>query len=231
MSDSLSTKDEIRQKMRDRRKAVSADTRRTAGKTVSREVAGDAIRLLLHARRVCIYLSTKNEIPTRYIARAIWEAGCEVCVPVWSKTDEVYKLCLLEPHMRLIPGHHGIHEPAVRLPVMPWDVDAFILPGLAFDTQGGRLGYGAGHYDKILAKANKRSLKIAVGYDWQVLDTPLPQDSHDVPMDWIVTDTRVIRCSDNRQARRTQSGNEREGNFQRSTLNAHLTSSDGRDKG
>jgi len=77
---------------------------------------------------------------------------------------------------------------------MPWDVDAFILPGLAFDRQGGRLGYGAGYYDRILAKASRTALKIAVCYDWQMLDTPLPQEPHDIPMDWIITEKRALRC-------------------------------------
>jgi hypothetical protein len=102
--------------------------------------------------------------------------------------------------MRLITGHHGIREPAIRIPVLPWDVDAFILPGLAFDEQGGRLGYGAGHYDAILAKANKTAPKIALCYDWQVVEQPLPQDAHDMRMDWIVTDKRVINCVENRRA-------------------------------
>jgi len=198
MSDSPSKAD-IRQQMREARHAVSAEARKAAGHTVCDKIVGDAIRLTLHSWRVCLYLSTKNEIPTRYIARAIWDAGRDVCVPAWSKTEEAYKIFHLDPHTRLVSGHHGIREPAVRLPVMPWDVDAFILPGLAFDTQGGRLGYGAGHYDHILGKASKRALKIAVGYDWQVLDTPLPQEPHDIPMDWIVTDKRVINCAENRK--------------------------------
>ena len=83
---------------------------------------------------------------------------------------------------------------------MPWDVDAFILPGLAFDAQGGRLGYGAGYYDRILSKAARNAPKIALCYDWQVLEEPLPQEPHDIPVDWIVTDTRVIDCTANRKA-------------------------------
>lgn len=198
--ESSSEKDEIRIRMRERRHAVTQDERKTAGKAICKNLLGDDIQLLLHAWRVCIYLSTKNEIPTRYAAREVWNAGREVCVPAWSRSDEVYKLYALDPRMRLITGHHGIHEPEMRIPVFPWDVDAFILPGLAFDARGGRLGYGAGHYDSILAKAAKTAPKIALCYDWQVVDAPLPQDEHDIPMDWVVTDKRVINCAANRQA-------------------------------
>ena len=193
------TKDVIRQQMRERRHAITPEGRMAAGKAICKNVMGDTVKLLLHAWRVCLYLSTKNEVPTRYIARAVWEASREVCVPAWSKNEEAYRLYAFDPHMKLIKGHHDIREPAVRIPVFPWDVDAFILPGLAFDTLGGRLGFGAGHYDGILAKAPKMSPKIALCYDWQVVDDLLPQEEHDIFMDWVVTDARVINCAANRQ--------------------------------
>lgn len=194
------TKAEIRLEMRKKRHAVTDEERKAAGNAISENVMGNTINLLLRAWRVCVYLSTKNEIPTRYIVRAFWEAGRDVCVPAWSKTDEVYKLYAFDPRTKLITGHRGIREPAVRTPVFPWDVDAFILPGLAFDTSGGRLGFGAGHYDSILSKAIRTAPKIALCYDWQVVDEALPQEEHDIPMDWVVTDKRVINCAANRKA-------------------------------
>lgn len=198
MSETLPTKDEIRKRMREKRRLVKPEERKAAGKAICKKILEDPIRLLLRVWRISLYLSTKNEIPTRYIARAVWEAGREVCVPAWSAADEAYKLFLITPQMKLVPGHHGIREPLARLPVLPWDVDAFVLPGLAFDTLGGRLGFGAGHYDKILSKASKSATKIAVCHDWQIVDAPLPQEAHDIPMDWIVTDKRVIHCAENR---------------------------------
>jgi 5-formyltetrahydrofolate cyclo-ligase len=198
MSDTPPTKDEIRQQMRERRKAVTHEQRKTAGQAIAKNVLGDQLHLLLHAWRICVYLSTKHEIPTRYIVRAFWEAGREVCVPAWSQSNQNYQLYALDPRFPLVMGHFGIREPTVRIPVLPWDMDAFILPGLAFDALGGRLGFGAGHYDYILTKASKRAPKIALCYDWQILDGPLPQEAHDIPMDWIVSDTRVIHCAANR---------------------------------
>lgn len=193
------TKDEIRQQMRERRHAITSEERRAAGKAIAENVMGHEIHLLLRAWRVSLYLSTTNEIPTRYIARAFWEAGRDVCVPAWSTSESTYRLYALDPRTKLIKGHHGIREPEVRIPVFPWDVDAFILPGLAFDGRGGRLGFGKGHYDAILSKALKTSPKIGVCYDWQVAEEPLPQEEHDIPMDWVVTDSRIIHCAGNRK--------------------------------
>lgn len=200
MAETQTAKDLIRQQMRERRHAVTESERKEAGRLICKNLMDQQIRLLLHAWRVCLYLSTKNEIPTRYIARAVWDAGREVCVPAWSVTDKTYKLSAITPTTKLAAGHHGIREPVVRIPILPWDVDAFVLPGLAFDLQGGRLGFGAGHYDGILAKATRHAPKIGLCYDWQLCEEPLPQDPHDIPMDWVVSEKRVVACAANRRA-------------------------------
>jgi len=191
----MKTKDEIRQEMREKRKTITKEERREAGKEIAKKLVESDIRLLLQAWRIALYLSTAHEIPTRYIARAIFEAGREIVVPYWSGSKEKYLLTEMTPTSKLITGKLGIREPRKRIPMLPLDVDLFILPGLAFDTQGGRLGFGAGIYDGILSQARKSSPKIAIGYDWQVLDEPLPLEPHDIRMDWIVTDKRVISCN------------------------------------
>jgi len=199
MKDASPDKAELRRQMRAKRREITADARREAGHKICDSVIGAPVNLLTRAWRVCLYLSTRHEIPTRYIARAVWEAGREICVPAWSTSQSAYRLYALEPRMRLITGLHGIREPATRIPANPWEIDAFVMPGLVFDIYGGRLGYGAGHYDQLLAKAGKHVLKIAVCYDWQVSDEPIPQEPHDISMDWIVTDTRAICCAKNRR--------------------------------
>lgn len=193
----MKTKDEIRLEMREKRKAVEEEERLEAGKEIAKKLAESDIRLLLQAWRIAIYLSMTHEIPTRYIARSIFEAGREVVVPYWSQSNKKYQLTLMGPTTKLVTGKLGIREPCERVPVLPFDIDAFVIPGLAFDAQGGRLGYGAGIYDGILVEARKRAPKIAVCYDWQVLDEPLPLEPHDIRMDWIVTEKRVISCNKN----------------------------------
>jgi len=193
----MKSKDEIRLEMREKRRAITQEERREAGKEIAKKLVESDIHLLLQAWRIAIYLSTPHEIPTRYIARSIFEVGREVVVPYWSESSNKYKLSLMNPKTKLIKGKMGIREPGERLPVSPLDIDAFIIPGLAFDAQGGRLGYGAGIYDGILLEARKRTPKIAICYDWQVLDEPLPLEPHDIRMDWIVTDKRVINCKKN----------------------------------
>jgi 5-formyltetrahydrofolate cyclo-ligase len=110
--------------------------------------------------------------------------------------------------MKFIKGQLGVREPQVQMPVPVWDVDAFIIPGLAFDTYGARLGFGAGYYDRILSAARKSAKLIGVCYDWQVIEgDEIPQESHDIRVGWIVTEKRVIKCGKKtgESAKRSQS--------------------------
>jgi len=188
------SKDDIREEMRERRKEISRERRRYTARIIAEQVAEGQIRLVTRAFRVSLYLSTRYEIPTRYIARSMWESNREVCVPAWNPSEKRYGLCELHPTMRLITGHLGIREPAEQVPVMPWDADSFVLPGLAFDPYGGRLGYGKGIYDSILMRANSTAIKIGICYDWQIVDEPLPLEPHDRYVDWVVSDKRIIHC-------------------------------------
>jgi 5-formyltetrahydrofolate cyclo-ligase len=93
-------------------------------------------------------------------------------------------------------GRFGIREPRKELPCAPAhllaDRDlAWIVPGVAFDETGGRLGRGRGYYDRMLRDV--LGIKVGVGYDWQVVPC-LPSSSHDVRMDVIVTNSRILRC-------------------------------------
>ncbi len=189
-------KETIRETMRVRRHAISTEERRQAAQQIGRTLAESRkLNLLLNCWTIAAYLSTAHEIPMRYLIKEIWNAARNVCVPAWHGESSSYKLCTLLPEMKFITGPYGVREPAVQLPVPVWEVDAFIIPGMAFDLYGARLGFGAGFYDRILSEARNSARLIAVCYDWQVIeDQPLPQEPHDVKVGWIVTDKRVIRC-------------------------------------
>jgi 5-formyltetrahydrofolate cyclo-ligase len=192
------TKADIRNRARERRKEATTQDRHRAGRAIARQFAD--LAFFRRAWRFCTYLALQGEIPTRYLIRACFDAGREVCVPAWDPIQRRYDLFAFDPSMHLVRGPLGIREPAVRIPIPPWDVAIFILPGLAFDTRGGRIGYGGGHFDRILAQAHGASLKVAVGFDWQVQDEVLPLSDHDIRVDWILTESRAIDCRANRAA-------------------------------
>lgn len=93
----------------------------------------------------------------------------------------------------LIPsGKFGILEPIELMKIAYKNIDLVLVPGIAFDKEGHRIGYGFGYYDKFLRKVPK-AVKIGLCFDFQVVDK-VPREEHDVPVDFIVTEERVIEC-------------------------------------
>ncbi len=93
----------------------------------------------------------------------------------------------------LVPGHHGIMQPPEDAPVVHLDhVELVIVPGVAFDTQGNRLGYGGGYYDRILVRM-PNARRIGVCFDGQITNS-IPDELHDIHMHAIITPTRSFRA-------------------------------------
>lgn len=97
---------------------------------------------------------------------------------------------------QLQQGRYGIWEPnqAMTQRLAPEEVAVVLVPGLFFTAkEGARLGRGGGYFDRYLARTTAATLKVGVALDWQVVDS-LPLESHDQRMDWLITETQVIRC-------------------------------------
>ena len=89
-------------------------------------------------------------------------------------------------------GSFGILEPIDLMKIAYKNINLVLVPGIAFDKEGHRIGYGFGYYDKFLAKVPK-AVKIGLCFDFQVVDK-IPLETHDVPVDFIVTEKRVVEC-------------------------------------
>lgn len=91
----------------------------------------------------------------------------------------------------LTPGAYGILEPQPSFPeIAPSELDLAIVPGVAFDRQGGRLGYGGGYYDRLLPSLD--CLVVGLCYGFQLFDTPLPLEAHDVRVGAICTEAGLV---------------------------------------
>ena len=95
----------------------------------------------------------------------------------------------------LRPGALGVLEPSPeqRIALTPESFDLVIVPGVAFDRFGGRLGYGKGYYDRFLDQTS--AFRLALAFDFQLLET-VPTEMHDVPMDGILTENGFYFCGD-----------------------------------
>jgi 5-formyltetrahydrofolate cyclo-ligase len=102
---------------------------------------------------------------------------------------------VVESETQLIPGPLSIRQPSEDLPRLPFDqIDAVLVPGVAFDESGARLGYGGGYYDRLLPLLRDDCTRIGVAFDEQILEE-IPAEEHDAFVDVVVTPTRVIRSA------------------------------------
>ena len=92
----------------------------------------------------------------------------------------------------LIPGKFGVLEPIEAMKIAYKNIGLVLVPGIVFDKEGHRIGYGFGYYDKFLKKVPK-AIKIGLAFDFQVVDK-IPREIHDVPVDMVVTEKGVLEC-------------------------------------
>lgn len=142
------------------------------------------------AKRVALYVSFKNEVLTESICEEAITEGKEVFFPKISKGRKRLLFAMAEKKEDFSKGAYGVPEPG-GLSMMGElsDIDLIVVPGVAFDLEGNRLGYGRGYYDTTLKTVC--CLTVGLAYEFQVLDS-ICSESHDVKMDKVITESRII---------------------------------------
>jgi 5-formyltetrahydrofolate cyclo-ligase len=147
------------------------------------------------ANTIFAFVSFKSETDTHKIIKYAIQDKKTICVPRIKSKQKGIEIFKIDSFYQLEKGYFGILEPIEScLAVDSKDIDLILMPGVAFDRQGGRLGYGAGFYDRFLSNMNNNVDKIAVAYHFQVLDN-IPMDEHDVRINGIVTEEEIIRIN------------------------------------
>ena len=173
-----------------RRDALDARERR--GAAIRERVA--ALPIYAAARAVHCYLSMRSEVDTRPLIASALAAGKRVAVPVVVPRAADLSHAWLDSldADALAPGSFGTFNPRVLRLAEPGEWDLTIVPLLAFDRRGYRLGYGKGFYDRLLAASPAPAVGVAFAAQEVAA---LPVEPHDVALAWIVTEDEVIRTS------------------------------------
>jgi 5-formyltetrahydrofolate cyclo-ligase len=147
------------------------------------------------ARRPLLTLPFRSEWNTRALLEAALARGSEVLLPRVDEATRMLDLFVVEDIDRdTAPGYCGIPEPRQSLARRTIrDIDFVLVPGVAFDARGHRLGYGGGYYDRLLVLLRQGVPKVAGAYDCQIADA-IPHAPHDLAVDTIVTPSRVIEA-------------------------------------
>ena len=171
------------------------------GRESRSEAIAARLRTLVEYRIATVlsaYVGVGGEVATAGIIESIFQRGLPVAVP-WVDGDHL-RLTAVTSLDQLEAAPFGLLEPPPALKestasrVDPAGVHLYLVPGLAFDRQGGRLGYGRGYYDRLLGEAGPGPLRIALGFEAQLVNR-VPMTGRDQPMDLVVTEAAVYRVS------------------------------------
>ena len=193
----MTGKDEIRKSFILRRQALEPTLVENAGRRICFNL--EDFTLTAEAETLAAFHPAKGEPDiSRFISGAL-ERDREICFPRFNTLTGSYEMAFVGDFLKdFVKGPFGIPEPKLELPVVPEGILKNILwlvPGTAFDFRGGRLGYGKGIYDSLLADAT--GIKIGICYDWQIIES-VPSGKKDIRMDFIVTESGIRRCCKNK---------------------------------
>jgi 5-formyltetrahydrofolate cyclo-ligase len=184
-------KSEIRQKMTTARNSLRDSDVKSRSSSILYGL--EDLSPYKEASLILTYVSFQKEVDTKPLIQRALDAGKRIAVPACIPKGKILLPCEIRSLDELVPGTWGILEPPEnsRKVVPAEEIDLAVVPGLAFDRQFNRLGYGAGYYDRFLPKLKKKAVKAGICYSIQLIDQ-IPVEAFDIAMDIIVTDTEVL---------------------------------------
>lgn len=178
-------KNELREYMKNLRGSISIEEKDKKDRSIFNKVVNN--KQYIEAETIMVYVSFGLEVDTISIIKNALDNNKIVCVPKIINKKDGMKAVKIEKLEDLIKNKFGILEPlSFDKEINGKDIDLFLVPGLAFDKNGGRIGYGAGYYDRFLKNSKDNSLKIGLAYDFQVIDN-VPMAENDIYLDIIIS--------------------------------------------
>jgi 5-formyltetrahydrofolate cyclo-ligase len=139
------------------------------------------LKVFKKAKRIMFYLAYDGEVETKEMIKEAMEEGKIIAVPVCKVKERKIIPCKIGPQTKFKKGPYGIKEPCKKIPLPLKELDLVIVPGVAFDKKGRRLGRGKGYYDYFLKNLPKKTTTIGLAFDFQIVSR-LPILSHDMPV-------------------------------------------------
>jgi 5-formyltetrahydrofolate cyclo-ligase len=176
------TKRLIRSKILRVLKNQKEEDRSRKSETIKRELFKSSV--FKKAKRVMFYISFDGEVETLTMIQAARKLGKMIAVPVCRSNRRIAP-CVLLDKMKLVKGLYGILEPVPHHLVAPAQIDLVVVPGVAFDAYGQRLGRGKGYYDRFLKRLPQGTATIGLAFDFQILPR-IPATTRDVRLDSVI---------------------------------------------
>ena len=138
-----------------------------------------------------IYMPLGNETDTSCILQNALSECKKVVVPVSDTVNTDIIPCTITSDTGFSKGAYSINEPEHCVKADESEIDLVLVPGIAFDKSGGRIGFGKGYYDRFLSKT--KAVKVGFCYEFQIVENAY-SEKHDVSVDYIVTEKEMYKC-------------------------------------
>jgi 5-formyltetrahydrofolate cyclo-ligase len=186
--DTLALKTELRRQVAERLSALTGAKRDEASSQARSRLTEQ--KIWQQARSILFFAPLPRELDIWPLLETALSDGKTVGLPRFDPALKLYRTSrILHPSRDVHIGNFGIREPGPDCGELPSQLDVILVPGMAFDLHGRRLGRGKGFYDRLLAEV--RGTTCAVAFDEQIVDA-VPVEPHDVHLDYILTPTRWI---------------------------------------
>jgi len=191
MSGFVMEKEDIRKMLLDRRNDFSKEEVVERSRIIKRKLL--KLPEFREAKKIMIYLHFGNEVKTSGIIKECILQGKEVFIPINDFEKNEFYISKFPGYDNLERDKFGIPSPKKELIKAedPSKLDMIIAPGVAFDLEGNRIGFGRGFFDKFISSLEEKVLVIGLCFDFQLLDS-IPADKNDIPMNEIITEKRLI---------------------------------------
>lgn len=182
------TKQEIRKKILAKRNNLSKTWAIKLSKKIHKRLI--ATKEFRRAKTIMFYMAKDNEVETKSAIELALRRRKTVCTPCTDKINHRLHPAIIKDLERdLVEGSFGILQPRKKA-ARPKKIDLIITPGVAFDINGYRLGRGKAYYDKFFEEMGNTP-RIGLAFEFQIV-RKLPVDNHDIPMDKVITEKRII---------------------------------------
>ena len=194
-SASMSMHQQLRRQARDMRRSLTPGVQARNGAAVARRLYTSS--WFIRSNTIALYLANDGEVDLKPFAETARRCGKRLFLPALrSNSDRRLWFAEYRADERLIRNRFGIHEPDIRkrTPTPPWAIDLVLMPVVAFDAEGNRLGMGGGFYDRTFAYLERRvhlskPTLVGIAHECQRIEQ-IPARSWDIPMHGVVTESR-----------------------------------------
>jgi 5-formyltetrahydrofolate cyclo-ligase len=192
----IESKTKIRKEFLEKRKGLDKNFILEASSKICKKVS--SLPFVSETKLLCGYYPICGEPKIMRILEAMREQGAKIFLPKYLPPSKSYTVAAVANFADLRPGKFGIHEPAGT--DFPAEKDflsmIWLVPGIAFDVDGNRIGFGGGTYDRLLKQSSGE--KIGICYQLQVLNRIVP-NRDDVKMDHVITEEKIYNCKKNKK--------------------------------